>query len=1129
MDAIADGSQLKRKQVMKSRSAFAAGLQSVWVWVFAILLLGSAGKLGAQSFRGAIRGEVVDAHGLRVAGATVVARNLGTSETREVTADADGEYRFLELVAGEYEVSAVASGFEEVRTPQVRVQVGIETVVNLTLSKVKGEAQEVTVQEAVPLVDTSDTTLSQVVDRQLVEELPLNGRDFGKLVALTPGVTVEGSGVAGSEKGFGQFNIDGSRDRSNNYNLDGTDNNDPFFNNSALNQVGITGAPATLLPLDAIQEFNIQSQFGAEYGRNTGAVVNIVTRSGTNQLHGSLYEYNRNSAFDARNYFNTKFQSDGSPNPQSPFNNNNFGGSLGGPIVKDKLFYFFAYEGQRERVGSDFDLAVPSQTQIAEAQTIAVTNPYSPVPSVSSALIKITDLFPTSNTDSLAYSVRDKNDGDNLIGKVDYLLNANNSISARYAFGQSNQVFPLGSLGGYGSGSRLSDFTQISPTRVQVVSVNWLTTVSPTKLNEVRFGYSRFRTSFNSADATPGNPYYIDPSALGLDMGTEYVGLPEIDFNGDLENLGATAYSVPRGRVSETFQVLDNFTWIRGRHTWKFGGEFHRYDVQSYNDNLARGLLDVNTCVSLPDGSCPALSNDPVVNELANFYIGNIYAVADTGNTQRFTFNNNLGFFGQDEIRLRPNLTVTAGLRWEYFSPLGEKHDLLSNFDASGNLVLVGSPTLPILYKRDLTNFGPRLGISWNPFRNTVVRTAYGIYYDYTPQNNLIANYTTSAGVATNPVPSLLGTPNFVGAQNFNSNAWNGTAAGPVFTPETSTTGQSIFITDPNLRTPYVQNWNLNIQQEVSRTFAFEVGYVGSKGTRLTRLYDANQGRDPNINDPAYPQWGAVDVFSASANSTYNGLQTTVRMQQFHGFSGFSTYTFSKSLDGASDGINFNFANAAFPQDSTDLKAEKGPSTFDTRHRWTTAINYAVPAAHFLPHLLGANWQLNSVVTVQSGRPINIITDAPGVNSNYVQRPDIIPGVNPILPHWTPSNGYLNPNAFAYPAITASDPNGYFGDLGRDQIYGPGFWNYDFSTTKNFQIHERLQLQFRAEFFNIFNHPNFALPSNVITPGLLANRTPNPETGPAGLITQTPDVAQGNPGLGGGGPRVMQFGLRLQF
>ncbi len=1104
---------------MSSRNTFSFASRFVLFFLLAMFLSGSEALMSAQSFRGAIRGEVTDAHGLHVAGAKVIARNLGTSETREVTADEAGEFRFLELPAGEYEVSAVAAGFEEVRTSKVRVDVGIETLVNLALSKVKGQEEHVEVVESVPLMETANTTLSQVVDRQLVQELPLNGRDFGKLVALTPGVTVEGSGVAGSEKGFGQFNIDGNRDRSNNYNLDGTDNNDPFFNNSALNQVGITGAPATLLPLDAIQEFNIQSQFGAEYGRNTGSVVNIITRSGTNEFHGSLYEFNRNSDFDARNYFNTKFQSDGSFNPQSPFNNNNFGGSLGGPILKDKLFFFLAYEGQRETVGSDFALVVPSQAQLAEAQTLAVTTtvPGAAVPSVNPALIKITNLFPTSDSNSLAYSVRDLNNGDNLIGKVDYRLNQNNSLSARYAFGQSDQQFPLGSLGGYGSGSRLATFEQISPTRVQVVSVNWLTTFSPTEINEIRFGYSRFRTSFNSADATPGNPNFIDPAALGLDMGTGHVGLPEIDFNGDLENLGATAYSVPRGRVSETFQILDNFTLTQGRNTFKFGGEFHRYDVQSYNDNLERGLLDVNTCFSLPDGTCPALSPDPIVNELANFYIGNIYAIGDIGNTQRFTFNNNLGFFAQDEIRVRPNLTITAGLRWEYISPLSEKHNLLSNFDASGTLVQVGSPTLPLLYHRDLNNFGPRLGISWSPLRNTVIRTAYGIYYDYTPQNNLIANYTNSAGVATNPVPSLANSPYFVGAQDFNSAAWNGTATGPVFTP--TIYPQSIFVTDPGLRTPYVQSWNLNIQQEVNRALAFEIGYVGSKGTRLTRLYDANQGRDPNINHPAYPQYAAVDVFSDSANSTYDGLQTTVRFQQFHGFSGFSTYTFSKSLDGASDGINFNFANAAFPQDSTNLRAEKGASTFDTRHRWTTAFNYAVPEIHHVPHALGAGWQLNSVITVQSGRPINIITDAGGVNSNFVQRPDIVPGVNPILPNWTPTTGYLNPNAFAYPAVTAADPYGYFGNLGRDQIYGPGFWNYDLSTTKLFQIHERFQLQFRAEFFNIFNHPNFALPSNVISPG-----------GPtAGLITQTPDVAQGNPGLGGGGPRVMQFGVRLQF
>ncbi len=1080
---------------MNLRSAVALGLRLGLVFLFVLLLNEQFGNTAAQSFRGGIRGEITDAHGLPVAGAKVIARNLGTSETREVTADAEGEYRFLELPAGEYEVSAVAPGLQESRVSRVRVEVGAETIIGVKLSQVKDRQDTVTVVETVPLVETSSTTLSQVVDRQLVQELPLNGRDFGKLVALTPGVTVEGSGVAGSEKGFGQFNINGNRDRSNNYNLDGTDNNDPFFNNSALNQVGITGAPATLLPLDAIQEFSIQSQFGSEYGRNSGAVVNIVTRSGTNVLHGSLYEYNRNSALDARNYFNTKLQQDGTPNPQSRFNNNNFGGSLGGPVIKDRAFFFFAYEGQRERVGSDFTLRVPSTAQIASAQALAVNNPVQTVPSVNPALIKITDLFPTSDSNSLAYSVRDKNDGNNLIGKIDYQLNENNTLSGRYAFGQSDQVFPLGSLGGFGSGSRLANFAQISPTQVQVISLNWLTTFSPTKYNEVRFGYSRFRTGFNSADATPGNPNFIDPTALGLDMGTGHVGLPEIDFNGDLENLGATGFSVPRGRLSETFQILDNYTWIHGHHTFKFGGEYHRYDVQSFNDNLERGLLDVNTG--------PTLSADPIVNELANFYIGNIFALGNAGNTQRFTFNNNFGFFGQDEFRLRPNLTVTAGLRWEYIGPLGEKHNLLSNFDASGNLVQVGSPTLPNVYRRDLNNFAPRLGISWNPRRSMVVRAGYGFYYDYTPQNNLIANFTNSAGIATNPVPSLSSSPFFVGALDFNSNAFNGTATGPVFAPTGSP--QSIFITDLKLRTPYVQSWSLNVQQELGKAVAFELGYVGTKGTKLTRLYDQNQ-------DFTNTQWSTIDVFSGGANSTYNALQTTVRLAQFHGVSGFSTYAWGKSIDGASDGIDFNFASAAFPQNSDNLRAEKGPSTFDTRHRWTSAITYHVPTLPHLPYLLAAGWQLNTILTIQSGRPIPIVNsnDTSGT-FNFHQRPNVVAGVSPIFSNWSPSSGYLNPAAFSQPA------DGTFGDLGRNAIFGPGFRNLDFSATKDFRLREPLLLQFRAEFFNLFNHPNFALPQGSFgTPSF-------------GQITQTPDVAQGNPGLGGGGPRVVQFGLRLQF
>jgi outer membrane receptor protein involved in Fe transport len=997
-----------------------------------LVLSGATSILRAQSFRGGIRGEVTDAKDLRVAGAKIVARNLATSGTREITADESGEFRFVELPAGSYEISAMAPGFQEVHAPQVVVNVGEETVVNLRLAKVTEKQESIVVTDAVPLVDTTDTTLSQVVDRQLVEELPLNGRDFGKLVALTPGVTVEGSGVAGTEKGFGQFNINGNRDRSNNYALDGTDNNDPFFNNSALNQVGITGAPATLLPLDAIQEFNLQSQFGAEYGRNSGAMVNIVTRSGSNNFHGSLYEYNRNSNFDARNYFNTKLNPDGSFNPQSPFNNNNFGGSLGGPIKKDHAFFFLAYEGQRETVGSDFNLVVPTAKQIAtaRAEALAVN------PSINMApLDNIIALMPTT-TDAvnnfLPYTVQDTNNNNNLIAKVDFNPSEKNSITGRYAFGQSNQAFPLGSLGGFGSGSRISTFEQLSPTRVQVVSASWLSTFSPEKVNEVRFGYSRFRTSFNSADATPGNPNYIDPSALGLDMGTNHVGLPEIDFNAAIENLGATAFSVPRGRISQTYQILDNFTLIRGRHTMKFGGEYHRYDVQSFNDNLERGLLDVTN-----------LNVDPnfIVDSLASFYLGSFFTSTDTGRTNRDTFNNNLGFFAQDEWRVRSNLTVIAGLRWEYFGPLGEKNNLLSNFDKNGNLLQAGSPTLPHVYNRDLNNFGPRLGISWNPRANTVIRAAYGIYYDYTPQNNMIANFTNSAGLATNPVPSLAGTPNFVGGMDFNILAWTGgAAAGPVFTPTVNP--QSIFITDLNLRTPYVQNWNLNIQQQINPAVAFEVSYVASKGTKITRLYDKNQ-------DFTNPNYAVIDVFSGSANSTYNALQTTARLQNFHGLSGFSTYAFAKSLDGASDGIDFNFATAAFPQNSDNVAAEKGPSTFDTRHRWTTALTYVVPTFNALPHALGAGWQLNTVITVQSGRPIPIITanDTSGTFNftsvrmlSRVSRSFFLTG--------------CQIHRLSKPLRLSSPPTAFFWVTSVATKFTAGFRNLDFSVTKNFQFRE---------------------------------------------------------------------------
>ena len=1069
-----------------------AGLKRLLGLVMVVLLLPALTL--AQSYRGSIRGKVVDPSGGLIAGAKVTAKNDATGLVRNSVTGADGAYVLAELPAGVYTVTAQSTGLSPV-AQNVVVNVGLDTTADFDLTKVEKRVELLTVTEEAPVVDTTRDVLGEVVDQKLVAELPLNGRDFGKLVALSPGTTVDPSGVAGTQGGFGQFNINGNRDRSNNYTLDGTDNNDPFFNNSALNQTGVGGAPASLLPIDAIQEFNLEAQFGAEYGRNSGSVVNIVTKSGTNKLNGSAFEFLRNSALDARNYFNTESH-------KSVFQNNNFGASLGGAIVKDKTFFFGAYEGQRERVGSDFLLLVPTRTQIQAARSIAgPINGTSANPVINPGLDAILAFYPQSDTNQIPGVVRDKNDGNNFIVKIDHNLANSELLTGRYAFAQSDQVFPFGSPGGFGAGSRLPQFAQTSPARVQVVSLSLLSTFSGSKINEVRFGYSRYRTSFSSLDAN------FDPATIGLNFGTGKLGLPELDFT-NIENLGATGFSVPRGRTSQTFQILDNFTWLEGRHTFKFGGEFRRAAIPNFNDNLERGIFQFTAGVGL--------SPDPIVDALADFYTGGTqdtsfccsFVSVDTGNTQRTTYNNGFSFFVQDDYRAARNLTLNLGLRWEYFGPLSEKNNLLSNLGQDGNLAMVGTDGLNGLYNRDLHDFAPRLGFAWNALKGTVVRAGYGIYFDYVPQDILIANFTTSAGVVTNPIG-----PKAVLPMNFDPTAFNGTNPTPnAPIMSVNTTGPySIFVTPRSFHSPYTQNWNLNVQQKLAENASFEARYVGSKGTKLVRLTDLNEPNASGIRT-INPNYGAIDELTPSSSSIYHALQAIANIRNNHRISGFASYVWSKSIDDSSDGIDF-VPGAAFPQDPGNLRAERGPSIFDTRHRFTAAINCELPSWSAL-RKFGSGWRLNTIITLQSGRPIPIATSTDTTGRFYFnQRPNVVPGVNPILPHWTPSTGYLNPLAFVQPAF------GTFGDLGRNSIYGPGYGNVDFSVTKNTRLTERLSLQARAEFFNIFNHPNFALPAHTIIPGFA----------PMGLITQTPDVAQTNPGLGGGGPRVIQLATKFTF
>lgn len=1117
--------------------------------VFTVVVLGSLllpSLLLGQSFRGSIRGKVVDPSGGLVAGAKVNAKNVETGLLRDGATTAEGTYVLAELPAGTYTVTANAAGFAEV-AQNVVVNVGLDTTADFDLLKIKRQQETVTVSEEAPLVEASRDVLGEVVDQRLVADLPLNGRDFGKLVALVPGATVEPSGVAAIQSGFGQFSINGARDRSNNYTVDGTDNNDPFFNNSAFNQTGIGGAPASLLPIDAIQEFNLQATFPPEYGRNSGSVINILTKSGSNHLHGSAFEFLRNNALDARNYFNRALDpNSGLPVKKSAFRNNNFGASLGGPIVKDRTFFFGAYEGQRERVGSDFSFLVPTQAQITEAQQLVPSYIGGNVPTPTAAnpaLTNILGLFQSlpgynGNSGILGGTDLDKNSVDSFIVKVDHQLNDKESLTGRYALARSQQVFPLGGLG-YGAGSRLPEFAQTSPTRVQLASASLLSTLSSTKINEVRFGYSRYRTSFAGLDGN-SDPANFGTTAFPFNLGSGQLGLPEIDFAGTFENLGASGYSIPRGRTSQSFQILDNFTWLKGRHTVKFGGEYRRAVISSFNNNLTRGIFAFygedpsafSVCQGLPTD--PAGCNDNGALMLASFYLGDTYPSANSGNTQRDTFNNGLAFFAQDDFRVSANFTLNYGMRWEYFGPLGEKNNLLSNLGADGNLAMVGTDGLKRAYNRDLNNFGPRLGFAWNALRKTVVRGAYGIYYDYIPQDLLIANFTNSAGLATNPIG-----PQAVTAFGYDPTGWNGinpgntiltAPQGPFPNP-----GSSIFVTPRNLVTPYAQNWNLNLEQQIRPDIALQFGYIGSKGTKLVRLRDANQS-DYLGNRNNYPQYGPVDQFATISSSSYNALQATLRTRSWRGLSGFAGYTLSKSLDDASDGIDFNFATVAFPQNSYDLASEHGPSNFDTRDRFTAAFTYALPKLGGVKRL-GEGWQLNTIVTAQSGRPVPIVSanDTSGGDPNLVtlvssatpanfhQRPNLVPGQAVVNSNWESAPdtiGYLNGNAFAQPAYaTAADPQGSFGTLERNAIYGPHYWAADFAVMKDTPITERLQLQLRMEFFNIFNHPNFALPNFFVDPGSPGQ----------GLITQTPDQAQTNPGLGGGGPRVIQIGAKFLF
>jgi Carboxypeptidase regulatory-like domain/TonB dependent receptor-like, beta-barrel len=1153
---------------------------SVLLWVLLV-----STSLLAQTFRGTILGTVTDPQGAVVVGAKVTVHNVDTGLDRTTQTSADGSYSLPELPIGTYTVTVTQSGFQTAVTSKVAVNVAAERRVDVVFRTGQVSEKVEVSGETLPQVETTTDTLGTTFTAEQAKDLPLNGRDYQKMIFLTPGIAGSPDEITDSPGSYGIFSMNGARGRSNNFLLDGTDMNDGYRNDPAINEAGVFGTPATILPVDAISELNVISNFMPEYGRNAGATVNIVTKSGTNNLHGTLLEYFRNDALDARNYFN-------SVGSRAPFHNNQFGGSLGGPIVKDKTFFYVDYEGQRERVGVVTLACVPDPAQIAAdggatdpviAALLATHNPW-PTPNIPG--VHSTDtgcVDPVTNTSHPNASLISPsyNNLTSAIAKIDHNFNSNNLLTGRYFIGDSTQSFPLSLTA---SGGQLPGFNTVTPTRVQMIALSYVHTLGPNQVNEVRYGWNRFAEGFFPQDAG------FNPNSIGLcnvnslAASCDSSGLPIIlvsvtpsGSSSFFAQPGATSGD-PRRRVDTNTHFVDNFSWKLNKHDLKFGFEFRRTSIQQHFDKYSRGRLRFS--------------------DLSSFLSGSLHdGFQYTGDTLRHTYENNYGFYLQDGFRLSPRLTVNYGLRWDYFGVVAEKNNLFSsatNLDPVAQtftLTQVGQAGLNKLYEPDYRNFAPRASIAWDVTgrSKTVVRAGWGLFYDAFSQDFFLGHLPYppffDPGPAYNPVGPA---PVLVSV-----NTTGKVSAGPVYDDSNDCQLKECdaFTFDRHIRTPYMENYNLNIQHQIGNNLALQIGYVGSQGHRLFRFRDLNQPDQATItaSDIAtaqslgcYPaggpncvennSYGVPRVYGgvfgdnnpfaafylmqeeSTARSNYNSLQTSLRVTNWRGVSSIVNYSWSKSLDTASDGEDFS-NNASQPTDSTRPNLEYGPSNFNVPHRFSWIFSYDLPRMG--PGRLRNGWGFNSSVILQSGQPFqlnyNFEDDFSGSGEGN-DRPDV---VGPIVYHKHNPANFIDLTSFAIPCtITAfaqaNGPTGtvddcmpgtrHFGNMRRNSLSGPTYKQWDFALYKNTAITERLNMQLRAEFFNILNHPNFAnpiLPSFVADPASNLNASTcncgfniagNHEVGNGGYqIAATGDVGIGNPFLGGGGPRGIQLAAKFTF
>ncbi len=1071
-------------------------VRRIWTLFALILVLSFTLSLSAQTFRGGINGNVTDSTGAAISGAKVVATETATGITHDSVSSSSGEFLFNDLPLGDYSISVMASGFSNVKVDKLPVSAGVIYTLPVKMP-VSSSTETVEVDAAGISLDTTTVTQTTVLDAKTVADIPLNGRDFTQMIALTPGY----AGYSGG--GYGSLN--GTRANQMNWQIDGVDNNDLWHNIPAVNQGGVSGIAGIILPLDAVDQFSAQTQAGPEGGRNPGGTINLTLRAGGNQVHGTAYYFNRNELFGAKSPF--------SPTKQK-VRNYNTGFSVGGPFIKDKLFGFLTFEHQRFVIGESGTATEPSvgwQNQ-AEAVLAAQGIPVNPV--MQSVL---NDLWGTnvlaqdtvgnvnnyhSNDPEFGYSW-------NGLAKVDYHLSEKDSFSAHWFVGQGNQVAPVG--------SQLVAYYEVAPIHVQNIALVENHIFSPTISNQILVGVNYFNQVFND------NQTNQDVQSLGFITGATFPNAPHISISG-FDPVGETP---PEGRNDITGHLTDQLSWVKGKHQMRFGGEFRQAQLDEFYHRHATGAFTFDGSQVVPGGSGRA-------DALADFLAGKTDGASLTiGDPERQVFVNTWFLNAGDSWQINRKLNLNYGVRYDYEGPLHDQYKDMSVFrpalTATNGLAFQGSQ-IDSLYPKYYKNISPRVGISYSPDSSTVLRAGFGFYADTPNLNPFLDNRPGNAapnGVEGNPGGA---SPVFsVAAANGGANTTivQGQSIFPtsVAYPCAATSPCGVFSVAPHFRPSYDENFNLNLEHTFNEKFIVQLGYVGSSARHLLSLLDINQSA-PGVyaTDLArqttrpfyglYPQYGNINQISSIGTSNYNSLQAQARIANWHHVTMQAVYTWSHNLDEVSA------YRGQLPQDSTNFKGDYGNSDFDTRNNFTTFASYEIPGSQHLKKLTDG-WQVNGLLNFHGGQPFEILanTDVSGTNEGNDR-------VNQISPARTGYQGqtitanWIDLSHFALPTP------GTFGNLRRNQYFGPGFNDVDLSVFKNTKVSERLTIQFRAELFNVFNRINFAPPN--ISFAALPNGQFDPANGSANLNDTIGDY-NGAPGIGAGEPFNAQFGAKIIF